>query len=383
LREHGVLLHGREEARIGIEAARVPAQRRHQVEAEAVDVHLVHPVAQAVEDHLEHARVVRVDAVAAAREVVVVPGLVRHQVVVARVVDAPEAYGRAQVVALAGVVVDDVEDHLDADPVEGLHHRLEFVHLLPGRAQGVAGVGRKVADRVVAPVVGEAAIEELPRDEEVVHGKQLDGGDAEREQVVQHGVRDEAEIAAPELRRHRGVPGGHALHVTLVDDGARPGRARRPVVAPAEGVVHHDALRHAARAVGTALREVRAGVADAIGEQGVAPLDAAGHRLRVRVEEQLVRVEAMPLLGRPGPVHAVAVELPGAYVGQARVPDVVGALDELDPLGRLLGVRAVEEAELDPCGVAGEQREVHAFPVPGRTERIRRARPDPHASSAA
>ena len=31
-----------------------------------------------------------------------------------------------EVVALGGVVVDDVEDHLDAGGVERLHHRLEL-----------------------------------------------------------------------------------------------------------------------------------------------------------------------------------------------------------------------------------------------------------------
>ncbi len=36
---------------------------------------------------------------------------------------------RTQVVALAGVVVDHVEDHLDAGLVEGLDHLLELLHL--------------------------------------------------------------------------------------------------------------------------------------------------------------------------------------------------------------------------------------------------------------
>ena len=39
-------------------------------------------------------------------------------------------------VALGGVVVDDVEDHLDAGAVERLDHPLELVHLLAVRAGG-------------------------------------------------------------------------------------------------------------------------------------------------------------------------------------------------------------------------------------------------------
>ena len=36
----------------------------------------------------------------------------------------------AQVVAFGGVVVDHVEDDLDARPVQRPDHRLEFLHLL-------------------------------------------------------------------------------------------------------------------------------------------------------------------------------------------------------------------------------------------------------------
>ena len=64
---------------------------------------------------------------------------------------------RPEVVALGGVVVDDVEDHLDAGAVQRLHHPLELAHLLAARAgRGVERVRREVADRAVAPVVRQA-----------------------------------------------------------------------------------------------------------------------------------------------------------------------------------------------------------------------------------
>ena len=47
-------------------------QRAGQIEAEAVDVHFQHPVAQAVHDELQHARMPHVERVAAAGEVHVV-----------------------------------------------------------------------------------------------------------------------------------------------------------------------------------------------------------------------------------------------------------------------------------------------------------------------
>ena len=88
-----------------------------QVEAEPVDVHLDHPVAQRVHDQLQRVRVAHVQAVPGA-------GVVRsssadrrsHKPVVGGVVDALNDSTGPEVVALGGVVVDDVEDHLDARP---------------------------------------------------------------------------------------------------------------------------------------------------------------------------------------------------------------------------------------------------------------------------
>ena len=71
-------------------------------------------------------RVVAVDRVAAAGVVHVVLLVVRLQVVVDAVVEAPEADRRALVVALAGVVEDDVEDDLDAGRVQRLDHVAEL-----------------------------------------------------------------------------------------------------------------------------------------------------------------------------------------------------------------------------------------------------------------
>jgi len=101
-------------------AVRRPRQHRRLVEAEAVDVQLVDPVAEAVEDELRHDRVVGVERVAAAREIeqhVRSPGLVH----VVRLVREPSQADRgAAGAALAGVVVDDVQDHLEPRSVQRL-----------------------------------------------------------------------------------------------------------------------------------------------------------------------------------------------------------------------------------------------------------------------
>ena len=68
--------------------------------------------------------------------------------------------------------------------VQRLDHPLELTHLLtapPGR--GVLGVGCEVADRRVAPVVGEAPLVQERLVADVVDGQQLDRGHAQVLQV--------------------------------------------------------------------------------------------------------------------------------------------------------------------------------------------------------
>src|SRR4029453_7541780 len=105
--------------------------------------------------HLDDARMVEVERVSAAGEVLVVALVSRDEPVVRPVVDAAKAERGAEMVALRGVVVDDVEDHLDARIVQPRHHRLELVDAASGE---IARLRRKEPDRVIAPIVYEAAL---------------------------------------------------------------------------------------------------------------------------------------------------------------------------------------------------------------------------------
>ena len=83
-------------------------------------------------------------------------------------------------VALGGVVVDDVENHFDAGAVQRLDHALELAHLLAVRARRrVERVRREIADRRVAPVVRQPATVEEALVDDVMHGEELDRGHAE------------------------------------------------------------------------------------------------------------------------------------------------------------------------------------------------------------
>jgi hypothetical protein len=82
------------------------------------------------------------------------------------------------------VIEHHVQDDLEPGLVHRPHHGLELVHLaaapVPGAHRGgVGGVRREVADGVVAPVVGQPALQQELVRHVLVHRQELDGRDAE------------------------------------------------------------------------------------------------------------------------------------------------------------------------------------------------------------
>ncbi len=70
--QHRILADDVEERAEPVDVVQLAGERRREVEAEAVDVHLGHPVAQRIHHQLQHARMLHVERVAAAGEVHVV-----------------------------------------------------------------------------------------------------------------------------------------------------------------------------------------------------------------------------------------------------------------------------------------------------------------------
>ena len=323
LREHRVLVDDVEERAQAVDVVELSRQGARQVEAEAVDVAVDHPVAQRVHDQPQHARVHDVERVAGARVVHVVAQVVGHEPVVGGVVDAAEGQHRAEVVALGGVVVDDVEDDLDAGVVQRLDHALELAHLLARLAGGGVGrVRREEADRGVAPVVRQPALGEEGLVGDVVDGQQLHGGHAEAPQIVHGRIGGHPGVGAAQVLAHLGKGHREALDVGLVDDAVGERRVRRPVVLPVEARVDDHGLRDRRRVVGVVGLEVVVVTAtrDIGMHVGLVEQDRPVDRLRVRVEQQLGRIEAVAGARVIGSVDAVPVVLSGVHAGDVAVP---------------------------------------------------------------
>ena len=225
----------------------------------------------------------------------------------------------------------------------------------------VARLWGEVAERVVAPVVGEPQVEEARLVDDGRDGEQRDRGDPQALQVLEDGRLHEPQEGAAELLGHVRVLHRQAPDVRLVQDGVLPRDVRPRHPLPVEGVVDHGAQRRVRRAVAL-VAQLAAGAGDRAHEARV-PAVRPPDRLGVGIEQHLVGVEAVALVGRPRAVDAEAVATAAAEARHVPVPHRAGPLGEHQRAARLRVVGGVEQHHLDAGGVLGVDREVHAAGV--------------------
>ncbi len=276
-------------------------------------------------------------------------------------------------VALGGVVVDDVQDDLDTGLVQRPYRGLELQDLLAAVApRGVRVVRGEETDRVVAPVVVQPHVDQPVVVHELVHRHQLQGRHAQLHQVLDDRRMRERRVRAAQLVRQPRVLHREALDVGLVEHGLVVTAPGQPVVAPVEVGIDHDRGHGVRRRVQVV---ALVGRVEVVAVHLLAPGDRSADRLRVRVEQQLRGVAPLAALGRVGAVRAEAVPLPGHDAGHVRVPHERVTLPQFH---RRLRAVVVQQTQLYSVRGLGEDREVGAGAVVRGTEWIRLSRPDLH-----
>ncbi|MNJ13203.1 hypothetical protein D3C77_74080 [compost metagenome] len=352
-----------------VETFVVTAKDGRQVKAKAVHMHFARPVAQRVGDQLQHARVAQVQGVACAGVVDVEALVLGHQAVVGGIVDASHGQGRAQLVALGGVVVDYIEDHLQAGIVQVRHHLLEFGDFAVGQ---IAWMGREKGNAVVAPVIVQTFLQQVLVVDEGMNRQQLNGRHPQLFDMTKQFVTHQAGEGAAVILGHCRVAHADAAHVGFVEDGAIPRHADALVAAPGIGRVDDLAFGDVGGAVTLIEAEVAIRVANGVAKQCFGPFQAAHQLLGVRVDQQFVGVEAVAMLRLVGAMDAVAVDLSGMSVGEVTVKNFVGVFGQFDAFQFHLAA-GVEQAQFDLGGVGREQGEVDPQAVPGSPQWKRQA----------
>src|ERR1700730_3974118 len=124
------------------------------------------------------------------------------------------------------VIVDNIENHLEAGGVKTSHHRFELGDLLShSSAARVFGVGRKEADGVVTPIISQA-----PVDQSFVIDMRMDRQKLKRRyvetlQITNRSVGSEPRISAAQMLGHIWAKLCKTFHMHLVDDRLRQGNA--------------------------------------------------------------------------------------------------------------------------------------------------------------
>ncbi len=224
-----------------------------------------------------------------------------------------------------------------------------------GSRQAEARLDRHERVGIVAPVVGEAEPDQPQLVHEGGHRHQLDRGDAELDQMVEHRRLGEAQIGAAQPFRHVRMQLRHTADMGLVEDRPLPGRAG-PARIVGRGFRAHHAFGHQRRRVA----RVELEWARRIDQVRPDPFNPPGHDLGVGVQQQLRGVETVPQLRRPWAVGAQAIDLSSPQTREEALKDLIGDLRQRQPR-RLLCGRLVEQAKLDPRGVGGEDRDVGAL----------------------
>ncbi len=163
-------------------------------------------------------------------------------------------------------------------------------------------------------------------------------------------------------------------HVPFVDHGVVPRDPGRPVIAPGEGGVDDAAFRGAGRAVAPVEGQIRSRASGPITEVRIAPDQGTVQGLGIRLDQELVGIEAMSAPRIIRAVDPVTVQKAGTCFRQIGVPVSIGALANLDALDFMSAGR-IEYAQLDLLAILRKQRKIHTFTVPGRAARIGLARP--------
>src|SRR5688572_13688162 len=149
----------------------------------------------------------------------------------------------------------------------------------------------------------------------------------------------------------------------LVDDRVVKRNAAAAALArPVEVWIDHCALGHEWSAIAFVECEIVAGL-QLVAEERRIPPQLADVRESIRVEQELVWIEAVPCGRFIGTVDSIAIRRSRLNVGDVAVPDLVRVLRKLNSVC-LAFTASIEDADFNLRGICGEKREIDSFAVP-------------------
>ena len=126
-----------------------------------------------------------IERITAAGRVQVITRIDIVQTVIGRVIQAPMAQCRTELISLGRVIEDDVEQHLQSGLMQRVDHRLELLDLAAeassAHCRGIGMVRCEIADRVVSPIIRQTPLYQEAFRHTLVYWEQLDRSDTQFE----------------------------------------------------------------------------------------------------------------------------------------------------------------------------------------------------------
>src|SRR4029079_3892189 len=192
--------------------------------------------------------------------------------------------------------------------------------------------------------------------------------------------RRESGIGAAQVFGDIRVSRGISVYMHFVDDRLIRRRAQQLVAAPGERLIDHDTFGYKAGVITIVEGEIGLWITDPVPEQRIRPVDIAGNRLRVRIDQDLGGVESEADFGLVQAMHRVPVQWSGPYLGEVAGPDEISAFFDPNAVRFLRTIRSPEQTELHRRRIFREQRKIHSLAVPRRSQGIGTPRPDSHSA---
>ena len=172
----------------------------------------------------------------------------------------------------------------------------------------------KEADRIIAPVIAQPAIDQNLVVEVRVHWQEFDRGHPQFFQILDRTSAPQSGVGSAQFSRHIWAEPCKTLHVHFINHRTVQRRPRPFVVAPVECVIDHDTFRNAPGVVAKIARKLSLRAADDVSKHLVSPVHLPRDRLRVRIDQQLRAVETHAALRIVRPINAEAIELPRSHI---------------------------------------------------------------------
>ena len=193
--------------------------------------------------------------------------------------------------------------------MQAADHRLE---LADGSAGGIAWLGGKKTNGVIAPVVAETLFDKDAVINEGMYRHQLDGGNTQAFQIIDHRGCRQSSISSAQGRGNFRMQLGETLDVHLINHALVPGNARRLICSPTEGGINHYAFEHAGSTVAAIEGEIFLGMTNPVAEVRIAPLQIILDLLGVGIQQQLMVIKTVSVGRIVRTVDTVAIQQSGA-----------------------------------------------------------------------